>query len=500
MTPSRVALGGIVHETHVFAEPHMTIDDFRAQGIYEGDAILHEMSGTRAGIGGMIEGAASYGWQLLPTLYGTSLPGGLVAEEAYQSMLGGLIRRLEAALPLDGVLLMLHGAMVTEAQLDAESDILEHVRAVVGPNIPIVVELDMHGNISPRTVELADVLVAFDTNPHIDPHARGVEAAAIMDRLLRGEIRPTAAYAQPPLILAAQSTGTADMPLRAVHARAAEMEAEEAVVCICVMGGFGYADAPFVGPSLIVTTDDDPALARRYADELAALLWEHRHSALPQFFAPDEAVARALAMPGGPIILVDSADNIGGGTPGDGTDALRAMLAADVQEGAVMLADHEAVAACWDAGVSATVRLRVGGKTDSWHGAPVQVTGIVRVLSDGTFPCELPDNHFASFYGNTIRMGRTVWLRAGGVNLLLTERKTPPFDLAQLRGVGVIPEQQKLIAVKSAVAYRAAYMPIAAGVVEMDTAGLCSANLARFPYRRLRRPIFPLDGEFVVVR
>jgi microcystin degradation protein MlrC len=158
-----------------------------------------------------------------------------------------------------------------------------------------------------------------------------------------------------------------------------------------------------------------------------------------------------------------------------------------------VLADAEAVAACWAAGEGAEVGLRVGGKADRWHGQPVDVTGTVRALSDGTFECELPDNHFASFYGNTIRMGRTAWLRVGGVNIVLTERKTPPFDLAQLRGVGVIPERQKLIAVKSAVAYRAAYSPIAAGVVELDTAGLCSANLARFPYRHLRRPIFPLD-------
>jgi len=259
------------------------------------------------------------------------------------------------------------------------------------------------------------------------------------------------------------------------------------------MGGFAYADTPFTGASVIVTTDGDTKLARRYAQELVDLMMQHRHAALPQFLPPDAAVARALALPGGPIILVDSADNIGGGTPGDGTDALRAMLAAEVEEGAVALADREAVEVCWDAGAGAEVNLLVGGKTDRWHGKPVAVRGVVRALSDGVFACELPDNHFAAFYGDTIRMGRTAWLRVRGVNLVLTERKTPPFDLAQLRGVGVIPELQKLIVVKSAVAYRAAYLPIAAGVVEMDTAGLCTANLARFPYRYLRRPIFPLD-------
>jgi microcystin degradation protein MlrC len=259
------------------------------------------------------------------------------------------------------------------------------------------------------------------------------------------------------------------------------------------MGGFAYADTPCTGTSIIVTTNGDRDLAQRYAEELASILWEGRQAALPQFYSPHDAVAQALALPGRPILLVDSADNIGGGTPGDGTDALAAMLDLQVQEGTIVLADAEAVATCWAAGEGAQVRLAVGAKMDTWHGTPVMVSGEVRRLSNGVFTCELAENHFASFYGTTVDMGRTVWLRVQGVNIILTERKTPPFDLGQLRSAGVQPEQQKMIVVKSAVAYRAAYMPIAAGVIEMDTSGLCSANLARFPYAHLRRPIFPLD-------
>ena len=195
-----------------------------------------------------------------------------------------------------------------------------------------------------------------------------------------------------------------------------------------------------------------------------------------QALSVDDAVKKALATDGHPIMLVDSADNIGGGTPGDGTDALQGMLDNDVQEGTIVLADAEAVEMCWDAGVGSEVTLSVGGKSDKWHGKPITVTGIVKVLSDGSFDCELPDNHFAAFYGNTIHMGKTVWLRVDGVNIILTTHKTPPFDLGQLRSVGVIPEDQKMIVVKSAVAYQAAYLPIAKGVIEMDTAGLCSAN------------------------
>ncbi len=350
MTPSapesspRIALGGIIHETHSFAGTPTTLADFAAQSFYEGEAMLTAMAETRSAIGGMIQGAQERGWSLLPTTYGAAMPGGIVTAHAYQILLERLLTRLEATLPVDGVLLALHGAMVTETHLDPESHILEAVRGVVGPHVPIVVVLDMHGNISPRTVELADLLVAFDTNPHVDPHARGLEAVDGMARLLQGQIRPTAALVQPPLLLAPQATGTDDLPLRAVHARAVEMESEPRVVAVCVMGGFAYADTPDTGPSLIVTTDDNPVLARRYAQELAEILLAHRDAALPRFLPPDEAVAQALASPGGPYILVDSADNIGGGTPGDGTDGLRAMLAHDVQEGTIVLADPEAVA------------------------------------------------------------------------------------------------------------------------------------------------------------
>lgn len=489
----RVAIGGILHETHTFMQAGTTLADFAAQSLHFGDDLITSMRASRSGIGGMIDRALEYNWGLLPTLYAAAMPAGIVTESAYRKLLSELADRLGRHMPLDGVLLALHGAMVAEGALDAEADIVARVRAIVGDAVPVVVLLDMHGNISPRLVELADVLLAYDTNPHIDAYARGADAAAIMARLLRRELQPTAAYARPGLLLPAQSTGTASAPLKLVHERAAEIKANNDVIGIAVMAGFAYADTPFTGPSIIVTTDNQPELAAANADELSAILYDQRKKALPRFLAPTEAVLLAKKKERGPVILVDSADNIGGGTTGDGANALAAMLDHDVREGAIVLADPEAVDLCWRAGFGSELRLAVGGKVDDWHGAPVTVTGIVRALSDGVFKCELPDNHFASFYGETVHMGRSVWLRIEGVNILLTERKTPPLDLAQLRHIGIIPEAQSMIVVKSAVAWRAAYLPIASVIIEMDTAGLCSANLSRFPYQHLKRPVFPLD-------
>ncbi len=492
-SPARVAIGGILHETHTFMEGKTTLADFAAQSLHYGEDLLSSLRQSRSGIGGMIDRALEYNWQLLPTLYAAALPAGTVTEQAYRKLLSELRSRLARHKPLDGVLLALHGAMVAEGALDVEADIVAQARAIVGDAVPIVVLLDMHGNISPRLVELIDVLLAYDTNPHTDAYARGVDAAETMARLLRREAQPTAALARPAMLLPAQSTGTEAAPLASVHARAAEIRADADVLSIAVMAGFAYADTPFAGPSIIVTTDNEPALAATYAEELSKIVFEQRNKALGQFLSPNEAVSLAKRQERGPVILVDSADNIGGGTTGDGAEALAAMLAQDVREGTIVLADPEAVECCWRAGVWAEVTLDVGGKVDDWHGEAVTVAGVVRAISDGVFECELPDNHFASFYGDTVHMGRCVWLRAEGVNILLTERKTPPLDLAQLRHIGILPEAQSMIVVKSAVAWRAAYMPIAAAVIEMDTPGLCSANLSRFPYQHVNRPVFPLD-------
>ena len=490
----RIAVGGLLHETHTFAPTPTTLEDFRTTW-HAGPDLLANLRGTETGVGGMIEGLEDRGWEPIPTFYAAALPAGTVTESAYEALKAEMCARTQAAMPLDGVLLHLHGAMVSETALDAETDIAEAIRSIVGPDVPMIVELDMHGNIGPGLAEQADVLLGYDTTPHMDLRAKGLEAVAVLEGLLAGRLRPTSVVRNIPCLLAPQVTDTSDLPLRAVHDRVRTMKADDRVVAISVFGGFAYADTPWTGASMVVHTNDAPDLARDLAAELEATLMDLRSATVFQGLPPDEAVQEALRTPGGPVILVDSADNIGGGTPGDGTDALKAMLAADVQEGTVVIADEEAVQECRQAGMGVCVTIPVGGKTDEFHGSPVTVTGTVRTLSDGRYPCEQKQNHFAAFYGDTLEMGDSAWLRCGGVNIALNSRKTPPFDLVQLRGLGIVPEEQKMIAVKAAVAYRAAYQPIASRIVEMDTAGLCTANLNRFDYRNLTRPIFPLDTQ-----
>ncbi len=489
----RIAIGGLLHETHGFAPTPTDLAAFQ-ETWYAGKALVAALEGTRSCLGGMIEGLGREHWQLLPTFYAAAMPAGIVTTEAYKTLLGRLTSSLENILPIDGLLLHLHGAMMSETTWDAETDIADRVRRIVGPDVPIVMVLDMHGNVNPELAVHADVLLAYDTNPHIDLFARGLEAVAILKACLCGQIRPVVAVRHPRLLLAPQCTDTDELPLQALHARARALERDDRVIAISILGGFAYADTPWTGPSVIVVTDRETRLAEELADELDALFMSHQDTATFKGLPPSQAVEQALQSVSGPTILVDSADNIGGGSPGDGTEALQAMLAARVQEGTVALADPEAVALCHAAGKGARLTLTVGAKTDSWHGQPVTVTGKVMAVSDGIYPCELQEHHFAAFYGNTLNMGPTAWMRIEGINLVLNTRKTPPFDLAQLRGIGIEPESQKMIVVKAAVAYRTAYLPIAAHVIEMDTSGLCTSNLHRFPYQHLRRPVYPLDS------
>ncbi len=490
----RIALGGIIHETHTFAPDRTALADFERQSLHEGEALIHHLQGTPTVAGGALDGLVQAGYQVVPLLYAAAMPSGKVTVDAYSVLTSELLRRLRAALPVDGVLLTLHGAMVSESQDDCEGHLLSQVRELVGPGCPIVSTLDMHANVSPAMVSQANVLVAFDQNPHLDTYERGLEAAAILHRMLEEGLRPSAALARPPLLLSALTTWTEQPPLRPMHERAQVMEQDPRVVNVSILGGFAYADTPYSGVSTVVTTTGDAAMAQQLADELTHIAWNNREAGQYSGLPVGEAMRRAMSAPRGPVVLADVGDNIGGGSPGDGTVLLQALLEVRAPDAVVILTDPLAVAQAYQAGTGSHVAMHVGGKVDSFHGAPVWLNGIVERLTDGHYTIEGRD-HFAQLYGREAHMGRCAVVRSGGVRVLLNERKTPPGDLAQLRSQGIFPEAQHIIVVKSAVAFRGAYGPIAAEVYEVNTPGLCTADLRRFSYHKVPRPVVPLDED-----
>ena len=483
----RLIVGGIMHETHTFSAEPTTIDTL--QTVARGEELL-AFAGVNHSLGGVIDACRERGIDLAPTFFADGVSTGVPDRQTFEALAGELCQRIAAALPADGIVLTLHGAMVAEGFPDAEAEIARRVRQIAGPGLPIAVTLDLHANIGQAMVDQVDVITTYDTYPHVDAAERAREAVQLLARTIHGNLQPTMALAKPPLLPAPQAIATGEGPFRTLMARAQAMEYCGEAVTVTVAGGFAYADVPEAGVSFLVTTDDDPAAARRLADELAALAWSLRHEMIVRNTPPAAAVAEAIAFPRGPVMLVDVGDNIGGGTPGDGTTLLTELLAQDAREATIVIADAEAAEAAFAAGVGAEVSLLVGGKTDRLHGDPLSVTGRVRLLCDGRWVHEGPENA-----GVPVDMGRTAVVRRGGVNLVLTSRKTMPGDQQQLKSVGIDPPRQRIIVVKAAVRWRGGFGPIAVHAIYADTPGLGNVDLGRFPYRHIRRPIFPLDPE-----
>lgn len=275
--------------------------------------------------------------------------------------------------------------------------------------------------------------------------------------------------------------------------RALSIEGEEGVANVTVACGFPWSDHKDVGVSVIVTTNNDPQLAEGKAEEIADLMWSLRTDFLVKPMPVREALTEATAAPEGPYVLADIGDNPGGGTPCDGTVVLKAMLDLGVKDAVLaVMCDPEAVATAIEAGVGNTVTMEVGGKTDEFHGKPIEVSGTVRTISDGRFQHRGP-----MMTGVWMDMGRTVVVDCQGVEVIFTEKRLQPTDLQLYRSVGIEPEDKQIIVVKSSVHYRASHEPIAKKVIELDTPGLTSPRLASIPFKKIRRPIFPLDVEML---
>src|SRR5690606_29280218 len=321
----RIVTGGIAQETNTFQWQPTTLEDFQtgSSGIHRGQEIL-DLDGTGTIYGGIVAEARRQGVELIPTTYAHAVPGGRVTRHAFETLKQEILDGIRAALPVDGVLLGIHGAMALEDEDDGEGPLIAAVRELVGPNVPIVAPLDLHTNLSDAMMAGADAFVGYNHYPHIDTPETGAHAMRILLAAIRGEARPTMAHVRLPLIAPNQSMVTTwQSPLKTAIDRAREIEQEPGVLAATVLGGFPFADVPFAGVATIAVTDGDPALARRYATELARICWDLRDD----FTIPPTPIADAIAEamagePGSVYVLADIADSGASGTAGDGTAVL----------------------------------------------------------------------------------------------------------------------------------------------------------------------------------
>jgi len=478
----RIAVGGFLHETNTFAPTKAGLGDFiRGSGsmaMSRGAEIARASQGSNQAIAGAIAQAEREGWEVVPTLWATTAPSAHVTEEAFETITAELLERIAAALPVDGIYLDLHGAMVTEHLDDGEGELLARLRALVGPEVPVVVGLDLHANVTPQMVEMADVLDSYRTYPHVDMAETGARGAAVLGRLMAGE-RPEKAFLQAPFLTAIAWQCTDIEPARGLYAEMAEMA--PGLTSISFNMGFPAADIPDCGMSVTAYGPGAAEAARTLMDRIEAA----EAAFAGEVLSPEAAVARAAAIAREAkrtVVIADTQDNPGAGGDSNTTGMLRALVAADAQNALLGgLYDPAAALAAHAAGVGAEIEIALGGQSGVPGDAPFTARFIVEAVSDGKFRAKGP------YYGaRDMDLGPTAALRIGDVRVAVISAKSQMADREMFRHLGLVPETAAVVVVKSSVHFRADFAPIAETILVAAAPGPMAVDPATLPWTRLR--------------
>ncbi|MFT3938849.1 M81 family metallopeptidase [Rhodopseudomonas sp.] len=484
---TRIAVGGFLHETNTFAPTKATWEAFVHGGGWPamtiGADVLKVMRGINVGLAGFVEEADAKGWELIPTVACGASPSAHVTEDAFERVVKIMIDGIKAAGQLDAVYLDLHGAMVTEHLDDGEGEILARVREVIGPDLPLVVSIDLHANVTPRMIEHADALIAYRTYPHVDMADTGRASAKHLELLLRSGQKFAKAFRQLPFLIPISWQCTFDQPTKGIYDKLAALESE-AVPTLSFAPGFPAADFPDCAPSVFAygRTQADADAA---ADAVAALVAGHEDDFDGKIYSPDEGVKHAIELArtaAKPIIIADTQDNPGAGGDSDTTGMLRALVRNNAQRAAIgVIYDPDAAKAAHAAGVGAMISLSLGGKSGIPGDTPFEEIFVVEQLSDGRFVAPGP-----YFGGREMEMGPSACLRIGGVRVVVASHKAQLADQAMYRYVGIEPTAQAILVVKSSVHFRADFQPIAERLLICAAPGAMPADTAALPWQRLR--------------
>ena len=486
----RIGIIALLQESNTFIGRPTTFAHFEQDILACGPAVRERLAGTHHEVAGMFQALEDAGEEAVPIFAARAYPFGVIQGAAIERLLAMMFAELDNAGPLDGVLVAPHGATVSEPYPDVDGHWLSELRRRVGDK-PIIGTLDPHANLSPAMAQAATALIAYRTNPHLDQRARGIDAARMIIEALRGKLRPTMAAAFPPIAINIEKQHTAEEPCHSFYRFADQQLLDDKLLVNSIILGFPYADVAEMGSATIAVTDDDPALARRLAGDLANYLWEHRQDFAGEFITIDDALDKA-ARHSGPVCLLDMGDNVGGGSPGDGTLLAIAIHERKLPKSFVCICDPESVAQAEAMGEWGTGTFRVGGKTDHLHGPPLVCEATVVGLFDGKF--EEPQPRHGGF--TKLDQGPTAVIRTDdGLSIMLTTRRMPPFSLRQLTAHGILPEQHHLLVAKGVNAPVAAYKEVCKHFIRVNTPGVTTADIEQLQYKNRRRPMFPWERD-----
>ncbi|MFY2948249.1 M81 family metallopeptidase [Achromobacter ruhlandii] len=487
----KVMIARMNHETNTFSPVPTPLSAFGNDGPTYDRAAYDENHGKRTAMSAFIDLAEARGATLVTPVSATAYPSGRVDGQAYRELCDRIVA---AAAGCDALLLDLHGAMAVETTDDGEGDLLERLRQQA-PGVPIAVALDLHGNVTQKMIDNADVIVSFKTYPHVDMYETGEHAGRLLFDWLAGGPRPRLAWRRLPLMSHTLRSNTAEGAMRRAVQAARGAEAG-GMLAVSVLAGFALADIPDPCLSVVVVAAGDAEAAERVAAGLAAAIWEDRDGFVYEAEPLAASLERAAALARGadrPVLLLDHGDNCMSGGTCDTMDVLVAAVDAGLT-GIVagLYCDPEAVAAMIAAGQGARVELPVGNKLPipaiGRPAAPVTLTGVVRAITDGSYVITGP-----TYTGQTACMGRSAVLDIGAAQLVVTERTHEPWDLGVFESLGIDPRAARFILVKSRMYCRPVFVPISCALIECDSPGVTSSDFSLFPYQRRNRPRYPLD-------
>ena len=496
----KVLIAGFMHETNTFSCQETDLEAYRARTLVLGDKIPKAVNGTRTEIAGFLAAGAKYGWTMCHPVMANATPSGPVTKETFDFIAGEILDALDNQGPFDAVMLNLHGAMVCEHVDDGEGELLSQVRAKTGPDIPIGITLDLHANVTDAMTEFADIVVAYRTYPHVDMFEVAEQVSELVHRTLEGEIDPCSVVVRGDMLHGVDGGRTFGAgPMNEILATADGFLGFPGIHATSMCAGFPWADVLEAGPSAVIVGEKAKRdLSTEMAEKLIAEAWQKRARSSVEVLGLDEAIIRTkqvaprLGDAGGPVVLADCCDNPGGGGYGDSTRLLEAMIDGGIRNALYgSIYDPVAAQTCIDVGLGGHVVVELGGKTDPKFGAPFYATGIVQAITNGQLRFEGPMNA-----GTKIDMGPTVVLRIGDIDTLITSARFQVYDQMFFKHARIDLTKKSVIAVKSENHFRAAFAPIASEIICVDAAaGLTSANFKELPFRKVRRPVYPLDQE-----
>ena len=487
----RFALAGISHETNTFHGTPTEYENFEKSGMLLRGKEIEKLYDSPSTIGGFYNASENFGFDLVPLLFATTGPLGTITSKAFEKLISEIIDLIEAEGPFDAVLLNLHGAAVSEKFDDMDGEITKRVRSQIGPDIPFGINLDMHANVSEKMILNTDVTTVYQTTPHLDADETGYKCAELIYKTLIKEIVPYQHIETPPMTINIVNHNTNQEPMKSILSESRKLYKDDDVLSVSVAEGYSYSDIKKMGMSFTVITNNNKDKAKEYSKKIAKYAWGKRFEmdSLPPSI--EQGLREAITIKEKPVVLMDSGDNIGAGSSADSTHILHKAREIGISGIMQTLYDPESVEKCINK-VGSIVTLKVGGKSDSLHGDPIEVTGKIKKYFEGEFE----DHGRTHGGGKYFDAGDTVVIETEDENtLILTSKRIGNTSIELYYSLGLNPINYPIIIAKGVQSPRPAFEPIASKIIPLDSPGVTASGLHNFDFKKRRKPMFPFEKD-----